>query len=189
MDIKILKKLNKKFDKEWETLSSSEKKACVEFMLDTLKEADSFYKSSLIQLIKAKASLNEIIDDNTKDTVKTLKQIVELMTKKKVAKEDKLQAEIMSSNNRQLLFSDILTTYKAFDKASESIKNILGQTKVVVNNGATSISTNKLATLVVQVESLAESHERYVNVFANQTDKVKELFADYIKTNDNELSL
>lgn len=188
MDIKSLKKLNKNFDKEWERLSAEDKKSCVIFMLGTLRESDHFYKEASNKLINAKTALNQIIDDDTIYFVNNLKQMLKKMTDKKYMKEDKLQEEIMSTNNRQLLFSDIYKTYMALDELKEQVHDILEQTKQVIDNGTNSISANKLSTLVLQVELLAEAHERYIDVFDNQTSKVKQLFAEFVKAKDDELA-
>lgn len=189
MDIKTLKLLNKNFNKNWEKLSQSEKDECVRFMLEVLKESDKFYKSSLVSLRQVKDELYGLMDDSARENANMTKQVANFMMRSKIEKEDKLQCKILSSDNRQLLFSDIYTTYTLSAKARESVEKILQQAQDIVLEGARTLSSSKLVSLYVQVELLSESHERYQNVFSNQAKKVKELFPQSTKTNDDELTM
>lgn len=189
MEAKTLKKLNKNFDKTWETLNFSEQKEIVDFMLDTLKDIDSFFKVTKQKVIDNYNTLNNMLDENTKNQIALLKNFTSKLTDKKLEDEEKLQNEIMTTNNKQLLFSDIFSSFNGFDKATEVLENIINQSNEIIKNGIDSVSSNKLIPIMVTMAGLDETNKRFNNTTENQIKKVEELFAEYLNSNENDASI
>ena len=60
MEEKILKKLNKHFDRTWRTLTQEERAEIIGFMKGTLNAGEEFYKSSLHKLSELKPQVQEL---------------------------------------------------------------------------------------------------------------------------------
>ncbi len=189
MDVKTLKKLNKNFDKTWEKLSFEEQKEIVDFMFETLKDVNDYFSITKKKIVDNYKTLNDMLDENTKEEIKFLKSFTSKLTDKKLQKEEKLQNEIMTTNNKQLLFQDIYSSFIGFDKATELLEKFIIQSNNIIKNGVDSVSSKTLTSLMVVLESLNETNEKFNKTAPNQIKKVKELFADYINENEEDLSL
>ncbi len=186
MEAKTLKKLNKNFDKEWKKLSYSEQKEVVDFMYDTLKETEAYFKIASTKIAENYNIIYNLIDEDTKYELEFLDNIITKVTAKKIAKENKLQEKIMTTNNKQLLYSDIFSAFTGLDKATEEIENIINKSNDIIKNGVNSVSTKSLTSSMTLLKTLSKTYSETKNNTPNQIKKVEELLADYLNTNENE---
>ena len=191
MDKKILKLLNKNFDKTWARLSSEQQKECVDFMLGALKQECDFYDSAVKAYSYAQKVLNSFMTESEETFVENLKANMRLKLAKKIEKEKSLQEQIMSSNDKQLLFSNIYDTYVLLPVEFRQANTICDKVNKLMQfpiDATTLLSRSIVASAAAKVGILLEKVSDQQS-FKNQAKKVRELFPQFTKSAENEPSM
>ena len=190
MQEKILKKLNKHFDRTWRTLTQEERAEIIAFMKGILNAGEEFYKSSFQKLSELKPQVQELITEEMQGELALTKAIVEEMLQVlKFNKEDRLQEKIMLSESPQLLFSDIYMTNIGLNKAKFQVADVVEQANMAISQTPCTLPSRKLTSLVVRMDTMMDVFQNYMDVFKRQSLKVDSFFPELSTSHEQELGM